>query len=201
MQVVVLTSEDLKEELLKDVPSLNEDVIWVETLSELEQYTNADAFVDLLFEKPHIAALQALLPRPVLINSVEETLSETCPSFIRFNGWPTFLRSSVVEASSLIDGNRKKAEEVFFLFHKKPEWLPDQIGFITPRVVSMIINEAFISWKEGVSTKDDIDTAMKLGTNYPYGPFEWAEKIGSKRINALLEKLSRERTQYISSVS
>ena len=42
----------------------------------------------------------------------------------------------------------------------------------------MIINEAFLALQEGVSTKEEINTAMKLGTNYPLGPFEWVEKIG-----------------------
>jgi 3-hydroxybutyryl-CoA dehydrogenase len=57
----------------------------------------------------------------------------------------------------------------------------------------MIVNEAFIALKEGVSTKEEIDIAMKLGTNYPYGPFEWAEKIGTERIKNLLSKLSVEK--------
>ena len=40
----------------------------------------------------------------------------------------------------------------------------------------------FLQLGENVSTRDEIDTAMKLGTNYPFGPFEWAEKIGLKNI-------------------
>ncbi len=47
--------------------------------------------------------------------------------------------------------------------------------------MAMIINEAWHALAEEVSTKNEIDTAMKLGTNYPYGPFEWAEKIGLGR--------------------
>jgi 3-hydroxybutyryl-CoA dehydrogenase len=91
-----------------------------------------------------------------------------------------------------LDGQHKqKTEEVFSLFNKKIEWLPDEIGFVTPRIISMIINEAFIALKEGVSSKEEIDTAMKLGTNYPYGPFEWAEKIGMERIDSLLVRLQK----------
>ena len=55
----------------------------------------------------------------------------------------------------------------------------------------MIVNEAFIALKEDVSTKNEIDTAMKLGTNYPYGPFEWCEKIGREKIRSLLQQLSK----------
>src|ERR1700710_2457559 len=46
------------------------------------------------------------------------------------------------------------------------------------RVVAMIINEAYYALDAGVSSKESIDLAMKLGTGYPYGPFEWADRIG-----------------------
>ena len=60
----------------------------------------------------------------------------------------------------------------------------------------MIINEAYFALEEGVSTKEEIDTAMKLGTNYPYGPFEWAKKIGLKNIFQLLDKLHKTNLRY-----
>jgi 3-hydroxybutyryl-CoA dehydrogenase len=69
-------------------------------------------------------------------------------------------------------------------------------GFITARVIAMIINEAWFALEEGVSTKEEIDTAMKLGTNYPYGPFEWGKEIGLKNIHALLDKLSKLNPRY-----
>ncbi|RYF80186.1 MAG: 3-hydroxybutyryl-CoA dehydrogenase, partial [Chitinophagaceae bacterium] len=84
----------------------------------------------------------------------------------------------------------------FILLNRKWEWLPDEPGFVSPRVVSMIINEAFMALAENVSTKEEINTAMKLGTAYPYGPFEWAEKIGMQNIVALLQKLGTTQTRY-----
>jgi len=190
MQVVVLTNESLKKELLSEVSSVEEKVIWIEDISQLKEHKEADVFVDLLFEKDHVSLLNELLPRLVIINSVEDTLSEISSSFVRINGWPTFLESSLIEASSLNESNKQKTEDVFSNFNKKIEWVEDVAGFITPRVVSMIINEAFMALKEGLSTREEINTAMKLGTNYPYGPFEWAEKIGVEEIKSLLEKLS-----------
>jgi 3-hydroxybutyryl-CoA dehydrogenase len=189
MQIIVLTNESLKAELLSNTQSLNQEILWTESISELENHQNADVVIDLLFEKKHIISLQTLLPKLIIINSVETTLAETHLSFVRINGWPTFLRSPIIEASSPDEGNKKKTEEIFSLFNKKLEWLPDEIGLVTPRVISMIINEAFISLEEGVSSKQEIDTAMKLGTNYPYGPFEWAEKIGVTKITSLLKGL------------
>ena len=60
----------------------------------------------------------------------------------------------------------------------------------------MIINEAFYAKGDGVSSERDIDTAMKLGTNYPFGPFEWGRLIGMKNIYALLKKLSSGDERY-----
>lgn len=46
-------------------------------------------------------------------------------------------------------------------------------GFIFPRTIVQIINEACFALEESVATRDDIDRAMKFGVNYPKGPFEW----------------------------
>lgn len=200
MQVVVITDESLKEELLACTSNSIDEVCWIENLSEIDNYSSADVFIDLLFQREHIAVLQRLLPKLIIVNSVEVTLSETHSSFVRINGWPTFLKSSLMEASSLDEGKKQQTEEVFSLLNKKIEWLSDEPGFITPRVVSMIINEAFISLQEGVSTKEEIDTAMKLGTNYPFGPFEWAKRIGERKILSLLQLLSKDSIRYTPSV-
>ena len=69
-------------------------------------------------------------------------------------------------------------------------------GFITPRVISMIINEAYFALAEGVSTPEEIDTAMKLGTAYPHGPLTWGDKIGLQNIVTLLQKLSVAQPRY-----
>jgi len=60
----------------------------------------------------------------------------------------------------------------------------------------MIINEAYFALGEGVSSKENIDIAMKTGTNYPYGPFEWAAKIGLQRIQQLLVQMQKENNRY-----
>ena len=61
----------------------------------------------------------------------------------------------------------------------------------------MLINEAAFALNEQVAQPQDIDTAMKLGTNYPFGPVEWGDTIGFGEIesllNALYEDLHEER--------
>jgi 3-hydroxybutyryl-CoA dehydrogenase len=48
-------------------------------------------------------------------------------------------------------------------------------GFIFPRTIVQIINEAYFALEEEVASKEDINRAMKFGVNYPRGPFEWSE--------------------------
>ena len=201
MQVVILTDTGLKDELLANSNEMAVNIIWIDTVLQFQDHLDADAWIDLLFQKDHISVLTKLLPKTIIINSVVDTLGETDPSFIRINAWPTFLRSGIIEAAALLSEKKDTIETIFSLFNKKIQWLPDEAGFITPRVVSMIINEAFISLKEGVSTENEIDIAMKLGTNYPYGPFEWAHKIGVDKIKSLLKKLSIHHERYTSFIN
>jgi 3-hydroxybutyryl-CoA dehydrogenase len=74
---------------------------------------------------------------------------------------------------------REKSEEVLMklkeLGFTAVEMTIVSCGFIFPRTIVQIINEAFYALGEGVATKDDIDRAMKFGVNYPKGPFEWAQ--------------------------
>ena len=72
---------------------------------------------------------------------------------------------------------------------------------LSARIIAMIINEAYYTLEAGISSKAEIDTAMKLGTNYPYGPFEWGEKIGLKNIYMLLFELSKTDDRYIVSTA
>lgn len=195
MHVVVLASESQRVGLGKNVSG---NVIWVEDEKDFLQYSSADAFLHLNYTNTteRNDLLIKLLPKLIVINSVRDTLQETNDGFVRINGWNTFLSSSVLEASANTDDVKKKTEEIFALFDKNVEWLRDEPGFITARVVSMIVNEAYMALSEGVSTKEEINTAMKLGTAYPYGPFEWAEKIGLRNIAALLQKLSSSQPRY-----
>jgi 3-hydroxybutyryl-CoA dehydrogenase len=70
--------------------------------------------------------------------------------------------------------------------------VPDRVGLIFPRIVSMIINEAAQVYSEQVASKEDIDTAMKLGTNYPFGPLEWADRLGVGLVYNILAALQRD---------
>ena len=75
---------------------------------------------------------------------------------------------------------------------KTGEEVKDSIAGVFPRTLAMIINEAAFAVQESVATAADIDTAMKLGTNYPKGPLAWCDEIGAEAIVAVLDALGRE---------
>jgi len=198
MRLVVLADEILKKELLSNGITREVDIIWIGDVDEFTYQENADGYIDLLFDntKKRIELLKKFSTQPVIINSVIDTLGEINAPFIRINAWPGFLKRPVVEASYNSQPLKEKAERIFTGLGKKAEWVPDELGFITARVIAMIINEAWFALEEEISTKDEIDTAMKLGTNYPYGPFEWGSQIGLQNIYALLDKLDKINSRY-----
>ncbi len=53
---------------------------------------------------------------------------------------------------------------------------------VVARTLSMLVNEAVDLVHRGEATREDVDTAMKLGTNYPKGPFEWLEELGAPTV-------------------
>lgn len=70
--------------------------------------------------------------------------------------------------------------------------LPDQAGGAAFRVVALLANEAVSALAERLASVDDIDTAMRLGVNYPRGPLAWAEHLGLADVRAALQGLHQE---------
>ncbi len=68
----------------------------------------------------------------------------------------------------------------------------DSAGFIVNRILAPWINEAVYTLMEGIATPQDIDTAMKLGTNVPMGPLELADLIGLDTMLAIIEVIHKE---------
>ena len=65
-------------------------------------------------------------------------------------------------------------------------------GIISTRLIAPMINEACEVLMEGVADMEDIDTTMKVGYGFPYGPFEMADKIGIDVVVRWLDNLYRE---------
>jgi 3-hydroxybutyryl-CoA dehydrogenase len=65
-------------------------------------------------------------------------------------------------------------------------------GFITTRLICILINEAMHTLAEGVAAAEDIDTAMRMGYDFHYGPLEMADRFGLDSVYAAMERMFRE---------
>ena len=64
--------------------------------------------------------------------------------------------------------------------------------YIFARILAALFVQAALAHQRGVAEKADIDTALEYGTNYPHGPFAWAERIGPGLVTTLLNELNRQ---------
>jgi 3-hydroxybutyryl-CoA dehydrogenase len=193
MILAVLASELIKEEIDVSPFFTSHEIFCTEHISHWINF-DADVYIDLNFEPDpeKIRFCSKLLPKPVMVNAVTDTLSQMNPDFIRINGWPGFLKGKYLEAAA----SAEMQEKIKQIFGDQVIFVPDQPGLVSARIVAMIINEAFFTWEEGTASKEDINIAMKLGTGYPFGPFEWAELIGVKKVSELLKRMSDENPIY-----
>lgn len=65
-------------------------------------------------------------------------------------------------------------------------------GFVTTRLINILINEAIHTLSEGVATAEDIDAAMRIGYGFDYGPLEMADRFGLDAVYAAMERMFRE---------
>lgn len=191
MKIAIIANKAQEEEFLL---KRNTDGIVVHWLQTGEAIPEADAYFDLIGEDGTMA-LQDIKNKPVFVNAVSTVSGALPPNAVRINAWQGFLQNDTLE----ISGNTTAVEKGKLALGQigwRYQPAPDTPGMITARVVAMIINEAYFGFGEGISSKKDIDTAMLLGTNYPFGPFAWSEKIGVQKIYRLLKTLGHSNTRY-----
>ena len=75
---------------------------------------------------------------------------------------------------------------------KTPVEVKEAPGFVVNRVLIPMINEAISIYAEGIASVEDIDTAMRLGTNHPMGPLELGDLIGLDVVLAILNVMLKE---------
>jgi 3-hydroxybutyryl-CoA dehydrogenase len=157
--------------------------------------SSVEVVFDFAPDRKFIKASYLNFDNPVFLNTSLITLSELTQladvtqrdSFFGFCGLPTFVNRTVLEVCTIAKNNELRLKEICQQLETDFVCVEDRAGLVTPRVVCMIINEAYYTLEEGTATRGDIDLAMKLGTNYPYGPFEWARRIGLRHVIALLD--------------
>ncbi|MHB8178655.1 MAG: 3-hydroxyacyl-CoA dehydrogenase NAD-binding domain-containing protein [Vulcanimicrobiaceae bacterium] len=96
----------------------------------------------------------------------------------------------VVDLERVSDDALALAQEVFESLRRRVVLVENAPGLFLGRTVASIVNEAVIAVHEDVASTDDIDVAMRLGTNYPIGPIAWGREIGGARIARILHRLA-----------
>ncbi|MEU3896090.1 3-hydroxyacyl-CoA dehydrogenase [Streptomyces sp. NPDC045251] len=82
-----------------------------------------------------------------------------------------------------------QATGLFQALGKKVSVIGDVPGMIVARTVARIVDLAVEAVAKGVATEGDVDTAMRLGVNYPLGPLEWSRRLGGGWACELLDNL------------
>lgn len=135
---------------------------------------------------------------PIVTNAVTATVLSQAQHvthkerLIGISAFPTLIENSVIEIAPSLYTTQAIADTVVHFFtsmKKEIAIIEDAVGMVMPRILCQIINEALFAVQSDVANPKDIDTAMKLGTNYPHGPIEWGEKIGFTNIVAVLDAL------------
>jgi 3-hydroxybutyryl-CoA dehydrogenase len=105
------------------------------------------------------------------------------------NALPGFLEKPRWELSAYREADRSALEAQLQSWEIPYDFVADRVGMVTPRILCMIINEACFTVQEGTAQVPDINQAMKMGVNYPGGPFEWADTIGITHVYEVLLRL------------
>ena len=84
----------------------------------------------------------------------------------------------IIRTPATSDESYNIVKELSINMGKQPITVTDSPCFVTSRLIQTFINEAIFCLYQGVSSKEEIDTAMKLGMNHPMGPLELADFIG-----------------------
>jgi 3-hydroxybutyryl-CoA dehydrogenase len=92
-------------------------------------------------------------------------------------------------ATGASDSWRAQADAWLAALGFAPLPLSDTPGLVVARTVAMLINEAADAVQQGVCSEAGADAAMKLGVNYPRGPFEWLASWSAREVVALLDAL------------
>lgn len=98
----------------------------------------------------------------------------------------------IVDLDSTSDETLELGQEFFAAVGKASILVEDAPALFLGRTVGSIVNEAMIAVHDGVASPEDIDTAMQLGANYPFGPIAWGRAIRGARIDRILRRLAED---------
>ncbi len=173
-----------------------------------EAVDGAQVVIEAIFEKMEVkkelyAKLDRICPAEVVFASNTSSLSITemanatkradrVAGMHFFNPAPVMKLVEVIRGSETSDATIALVKDLCAKLGKEPVEVKESPGFVVNRLLVPMMNEAFNLLLEGAASAEDIDKAMKLGTNMPMGPFELADYTGLDVGLDVMEVLYRE---------
>jgi 3-hydroxybutyryl-CoA dehydrogenase len=201
-------SKNLERQIKKELISKDDKAKILKRISPVIGTKNIPADVDLvieaiieeresklrLFNELHsIVKLDSIFASNTSSISITELSAATRPEkFIGMhfmNPVPVMKLIEIIRGYSTSDETFQTIKELSEKLGKVPVEVFDYPGFVANRILMPMINEAAFALMEGVASKEDIDTVMKLGMNHPMGPLTLADFIGLDVCLAIMEVL------------
>jgi 3-hydroxybutyryl-CoA dehydrogenase len=166
----------------------------ISTTTEVSELAGCDLVVEAIFENFDAKAevfreLDKLLRPEAILASNTSSIDITRLAAVTgrpdrfigmhfFNPVPLMQLVEIIRGLATGDETYHTIRDLAERLGKTPVEVRDYPGFVSNRVLMPMINEAVFALYEGVATKEDIDTVMKLGMNHPMGPLTLADFIG-----------------------
>jgi 3-hydroxybutyryl-CoA dehydrogenase len=166
----------------------------IETTTTLDSVATADLVIEAVIEDPNVksklfAELDLLAPERSILASNTSSISVTSLAAATqrpdkvvgmhfFNPVPVMNLVEIVRGLNTSDETVDAVRGLTERLGKTPVVVADFPGFVSNRVLMPMINEAVFCLMEGVATKEDIDSVIRLGLNHPMGPLALADLIG-----------------------
>ena len=193
---------DIKEEDSKSILSRIKTTTRFEDLADVDLVIEA-VFEDLNVKKETFKKLDAITRPAIIIATntsslpiIEIAVSTKRPDKVIgmhfFNPVPLMKLVEIIKSLAASEETVQFAYDFAMALGKEPVNAKDVPGFIVNRVLMPMLNEAVFALEEGVGTPEDIDKAMKLGTNQPIGPLALIDLIGLDVTLDVIDVLYRE---------
>lgn len=177
----------------------------IKATQHLEDLSRCDLVIEAAVENPEVKAeifrtIDKICRDDVILASNTSSISITQIAAVTkrpdkvigmhfMNPVPVMKLVEVIRGLRTSDETFKKVKELSERMGKTVVESKDYPGFVVNRILMPMINEACYALFEGLATAEDIDNAMKLGTNQPMGPLTLADFIGLDTCLAILEVL------------
>jgi 3-hydroxybutyryl-CoA dehydrogenase len=129
---------------------------------------------------------------PVIELAMETNRPELVCGIHFFNPAPMMALVEIVRPLTASDETIRAAKAFATICGKEPVEVKDQAGFIVNHLLFPYLNNAVRLLEQGVASRDDIDTAMRGGCNFPMGPFSLLDLVGLDTSLAILDALYEE---------